>query len=178
MKEALSAHRAEMSVSFPFFIEKTAPVSKAKSLLSYQCRFVGSCDGYQKDFVLSITVPVTTLCPCSKAVSKYSAHNQRSLVTICIRFSKMIWIEELVRMVEESASSEIFSLVKRADEKFLTEQAYDNPRFAEDLVREVALKLEQHPDVVWYTVETENFESIHDHSAYAYLKRDKRPPEI
>jgi len=174
VKKALEAKRAEMTVSFPFFIEKTAPVSKAKSLLSYQCRFFGSFDGRRKDFVLSVTVPVTTLCPCSKALSKNSAHNQRSMVSVSIRFSKLIWIEELVRMVEDSASSEIFSLVKRADEKFLTEQAYDNPRFAEDLVREVALKLDRHPDVLWYTVETENLESIHSHSAYAFLKRDKR----
>lgn len=174
MKRALEAKTAEMLVKFPYFVEKSAPVSGAKSLLKYDCRFWGSYDGKKMDFVLTVTVPVTTLCPCSKAVSVHSAHNQRSLVTVSVRFSKMLWIEDVIRMVETSASAEIFSLLKRADEKYLTEHAYENPRFAEDLVREVAIKLNDHSNVLWYTVETENLESIHAHSAYAFIKRDRR----
>jgi GTP cyclohydrolase I len=174
MKKALCAKRAEMTLKFPYFMEKTAPVSGAKSLLNYDCRFYASFDGTEEDFVLTVVVPVTTLCPCSKAVSARSAHNQRSYVTVSVRFAEFIWIEEVIRMIEESGSAEIFSLLKRDDEKFLTEQAYENPRFAEDLVREIALKLEACPAIVWFAVETENQESIHAHSAYAFYKRDKR----
>jgi len=173
MKRILSAEKAEVSVKFPFFIEKTAPVSKAKSLLGYECRFFASFDGENDDFVLSASVPVTTLCPCSKAISRHSAHNQRSIVTVSVRFSDFFWLEDLIRIVEESASAEIFSLLKRSDEKFLTERAYANPRFAEDIVREIALRLNRHPSITWYAIETENFESIHGHSAYAFLKREK-----
>ena len=174
MKKALSARRAEMTLKFSYFVEKTAPVSGAKSLLNYDCRFFASYDGKKDDFVLTVVVPVTTLCPCSKAVSARSAHNQRSHVTVSTRFGGFLWIEDLIRMVEDSASAEIFSLLKRGDEKYLTERAYENPRFAEDLVREIALKLDACPEVVWYAVETENHESIHAHSAYAFYKRDKR----
>lgn len=174
VKKSLAAEKAEMTVRFPFFIEKTAPVSKAKSLLSYDCRFFAGFAGKRQDFVLSVTVPVTTLCPCSKAISKFSAHNQRSLVTVSTRFSHFFWLEDLIRLIEESGSAEIFSLLKRADEKYLTERAYENPRFAEDLVREVALRLDQQQEITWYTIETENFESIHAHSAYAFVSRDKR----
>jgi GTP cyclohydrolase I len=171
--ESLHASRAEMSVKFPYFLEKRAPVSQSRSLLKYDCQFYGAFDGREFDFVLSVMVPVTTLCPCSKALSAKSAHNQRSLVSVSLRFSHMIWIEEVIHWVEESASADIFSLLKREDEKFLTEKAYANPRFAEDLVREIALRLNKHKDVIWYTVETENFESIHAHSAYAFIEKDK-----
>ncbi len=173
MKKSLNAQRAEMAVSFLFFIEKTAPISGSKSFLGYPCRFFASYDGKKSDFVMTVMVPVTTLCPCSKAISRYSAHNQRSMVSVSLRFSRFIWLEEIIRLVEDSASAEIFSLVKRPDEKHLTERAYENPRFAEDMVREVAVKLDKHKDVTWYTVETENLESIHAHSAYAFIKRDK-----
>ncbi len=168
----LSADRAEMSASFPYFIEKVAPVSEARSLMRYDCRFLAIYDGAD-DFVLSVTVPVTTLCPCSKAISRESAHNQRSMVTVSARFDSFLWLEDLVRCVEESASAEVFTLLKRSDEKYLTERAYAHPRFAEDLVREVAIRLDAIPAITWYTVETENFESIHAHSAYAFLKRER-----
>jgi len=177
IKKKLSAGKAEMSVRFPYFIEKKAPISRAKSLLRYDCRFFGVFDG-NDDFVLSVTVPVTTLCPCSKAISKSSAHNQRSFVTVSVRFTKFVWIEELVQVVEECASAEVLTLLKRADEKYLTERAYARPRFAEDLVREVATRLDQKPEIIWFTVETENLESIHAHSAYAFLKREKRIDSI
>jgi len=172
IRKALNARCASMSADFPYFIEKTAPVSGAKSLMRYDCRFSGTFSK-SEDFVLTVTVPVTTLCPCSKAISKRSAHNQRSLVTVSAKFAKFLWIEDLVRMVEESASAEVFTLLKRIDEKFLTERAYGRPRFAEDLVREVAQRLEQTTEVVWFSVAVESIESIHAHSAYAFLKREK-----
>ncbi|HEY9069109.1 MAG TPA: GTP cyclohydrolase FolE2 [Candidatus Ozemobacteraceae bacterium] len=168
----LSAERAVMSAAFPYFIEKTAPVSEARSLMRYDCRFLAMYDG-SDDFVLTVTVPVTTLCPCSKAISRESAHNQRSMVTVSARFDAFLWIEDLVRCVEESASAEVYALLKRSDEKYLTERAYEHPRFAEDLVREVAIRLDAISAITWYTVETENFESIHAHSAYAFLKRER-----
>lgn len=172
IKRRLHAERAAMSVAFPYFIEKTAPVSGARSLLRYDCRFYGTLDR-AADFVLTVVVPVTTLCPCSKAISARSAHNQRSLVTVSARFTDFLWIEDLVELVEASASAEVFTLLKRPDEKWLTEQAYDRPRFAEDLVREVAQRLDALPQVSWYAVSTENLESIHAHSAFAFLKREK-----
>lgn len=168
----LAAERAEMSASFPYFVEKVAPVSEARSLMRYDCRFLAKFDG-SDDFVLTVTVPVTTLCPCSKAISRESAHNQRSMVTVSARFASFLWIEDLIRCVEESASAEVYTLLKRSDEKYLTEHAYEHPRFAEDLVREVAVRLDAIPAITWYTVETENFESIHAHSAYAFLKRER-----
>lgn len=173
IKKRLSAHRASMTISFPFFIEKSAPVSGARSLMRYDCTFFGAFEE-KEDFVLTVTVPVTTLCPCSKAISRGSAHNQRSLVTVSARFAKFLWIEDLVRMVEASASAEVFTLLKRPDEKFLTERAYDRPRFTEDLVREVAQLMEGAPEVTWYAVSAESLESIHAHSAYAFLKREKQ----
>lgn len=177
VKKRLQARRAELAVSFPYFVEKHAPVSGEASLMRYDCRFWASLDR-SLDFVLTVTVPVTTLCPCSKAISKASAHNQRSLVTVAIRFRRMVWIEEVIACVEASASAEVYTLLKRSDEKELTERAYERPRFAEDLVREVALRLDAHPEITWFTVETENLESIHAHSAYAFLKKDKRRSRV
>lgn len=174
MRRALSAERAEMTLKFPYFIEKKAPISKAKSLMSYECRFFGGFDGNHQDFVLTMVIPVTTLCPCSKAVSVKSAHNQRSLVTVAIRFGAFLWIEDIIKLVEESGSAEVYALLKRPDEKFLTERAYENPRFTEDLVREVVVKLDACPEIIWFAVECESLESIHAHSAYAFFKKDKR----
>lgn len=174
IKNKLGASKAEIAFDFPYFIEKTAPVSGMKSLMQYDCRFLGTLDG-DYDFVLSVTVPVTTLCPCSKAISVKSAHNQRTLLTVSIRFSEFVWLEDLIRIAEESASAEVFSLLKRCDEKFVTEQAYARPRFAEDLVRETARKLDSISEIVWYAISAESLESIHAHSAYAFIKRDKRP---
>ena len=167
------AETAHVEMEFPYFMVKAAPVSKLPSLMDYTARFDAAACGKEIDFVLTVKVPVTTLCPCSKAISQYGAHNQRGLVTVQLRSTDTIWIEDVIAMVESSASSELYSLLKRADEKAVTERAYENPVFVEDLVRNVVVKLEAHPLVVWYKVEAENFESIHNHSAYAVVTRRK-----
>lgn len=170
MKKRFNAQTAHMEVEFPYFIEKPAPVSKARGLMDYRCRFTGSL-GDKKDFVLEITVPVTTLCPCSKEISRKGAHNQRGIVKVNLRFKGFIWIEDIIKIVEASASSPVYSLLKRPDERYVTEHAYDNPRFVEDVVREVASKLETLRGIKWFSIEVENLESIHNHSAYAYLEK-------
>jgi GTP cyclohydrolase I len=161
VKKTLRAKTAHLEVEFPYFIEKEAPVTKSKSLMEYICRFSGS----------SIVVPITTVCPCSKEISEFGAHNQRSLVTVNLRFKKFIWIEEIIQLIEECASCDLYSILKRPDEKFVTEKAYQNPMFVEDVVREIAKRLKADPNITWFTVESENFESIHNHSAYAYVER-------
>jgi len=170
MKKKLNAEESHMAVRFPYFIEKKAPVSKALSLMEYNCSYTGTLRR-KKDFVVGVQVPVTTLCPCSKEISERGAHNQRSVVSIQIRSKKMVWIEELIEYAEESASSPVYSLLKRVDEKAVTEQAFDNPMFVEDVVRELAVRLEQDKRIFWYKVESENFESIHNHNAYASIER-------
>ena len=177
MKSRLDAESAHIEVEFPYFIEKAAPVSKASGLMEYAIAFRGSLNGAGMDLVVEIGVPVTTLCPCSKEISSSGAHNQRGIVRLAVRFKRFIWIEDLIQMVERSASSEVFSLLKREDEKFVTETAYENPMFVEDVVREVAVKLSADPNIVWFTVDSENFESIHNHSAYAFIEVDKRSPK-
>ncbi len=173
IRERLGATVSILEVSFPYFIKKEAPVSKLESLMEYQCKFFGRlCDKYQ-DFILSAIVPVTTLCPCSKEISDRGAHNQRSLVTVSVRYRQFVWLEDLIRLVEDSSSSELYPLLKRVDEKAVTERAYDHPRFAEDVVREVSLKLDDWSAIGWYALECENFESIHGHNAFAFLKKDK-----
>lgn len=174
IKKRLHAQVSVLEVKFPYFIKKAAPVSKLESLMQYECRFYGQHARETKDFVMSAKVPVTTLCPCSKEISDRGAHNQRSLVSISVRCSQFVWLEEVIRLVEDSASSELYPLLKRIDEKKVTEWAYDHPRFAEDVVREVALKCDEWSAIRWYAVECENFESIHGHNAYAFLKKDKR----
>ena len=171
MQEKLHAKTAHLEMEFPFFLEKTAPVSGMKSVMDYTARFDATACGKDIDFVLTVIASVTTLCPCSKAISKYGAHNQRGQVTVQIRSRKAIWIEDVIAMAESSASSELFSLLKRQDEKAVTERAYENPVFVEDLVRNVALRLNAHPEVTWYKVEAENFESIHNHNAYASIEK-------
>jgi GTP cyclohydrolase I len=171
LQKKLHAQVAHIEVEFPYFIEKEAPVTKAKGLVDYQVKFDAAAHGNDVTFTVTVTIPVTTLCPCSKSISAYGAHNQRGYVTLALRSVKPIWIEDMVAMVEQSASSEIFSLLKRPDEKFVTEQAYDNPVFVEDLVRNVAVRCNQHPDITWYKVEAENMESIHNHSAYASIEK-------
>jgi len=175
MKEKLQAESAHIEISFPYFIEKTAPVSGATSLMEYQCSFCGDTDGVDDDFLVGVTVPVTTVCPCSKEISTMGAHNQRSIVRLSLRFRKFFWIEDVIDMVEDSASSEVFSLLKRVDEKFVTEKAFENPMFVEDVVRNVATKLNGIENFIWYSVEAENLESIHNHSAYAYLEKPREP---
>lgn len=170
MKRKLHAKTAHLEVEFPYFIEKKAPVSGARGLMEYVCRFCGSSNE-KEDFYLGVRVPLTTVCPCSKEISDFGAHNQRSVVTVHVRFRKFIWIEDIIRTIEESASSDVFSILKRPDEKLVTERAYQNPMFVEDVVREVASKLTRDSNITWFTVESENFESIHNHNAYAYIER-------
>jgi len=173
MKDRLDAEEAHMEVAFPYFIEKKAPASGTASLMEYGCTYVGTL-GRTRDFVLGVSVPVTTVCPCSKEISDRGAHNQRSVVTIQARFREFVWIEELVETAEASASCPIWPLLKRSDEKEVTERGYDHPRFVEDVVREVALRLDKDPRITWYRVESENMESIHNHNAYASIER--KPP--
>jgi GTP cyclohydrolase I len=170
MKKKLGASTAHLEMEFPYFIEKRAPVSKAKSLMEYTCSFNASLSD-EFDFVIGIKVPVTSLCPCSKELARYGAHNQRSIITLKARYSEFIWIEDLIELVEECGSSPVYSLLKRVDEKQVTEQAYENPRFVEDIVREVTERLTALGNITWFCVEAENFESIHKHSAYAYIER-------
>lgn len=172
LRERLDAEVAHVEVTFPFFIEKKAPVTGKPSMMEYACTFTAQLDG-RMDFVLQVQVPVTTLCPCSKEIADYGAHNQRGVVTARVRFKGHIWLEEVIRMIEESASCELFPLLKRPDEKWVTEKAYDTPRFVEDVVREVALRFDAEDRIVWYEIEVENHESIHAHNAYARLERMK-----
>jgi len=171
MQRKLHAETAHLEMEFPFFLEKQAPATRLTGLMDYTARFEAAACGKDLDFVLTVMAGVTTLCPCSKAISRYGAHNQRGHVTVQLRSDKIVWIEDVIAMVEASASSELFSLLKRQDEKAVTERAYDNPVFVEDLVRNVALRLNAHPDVTWYKVEAENFESIHNHNAYACIEK-------
>jgi GTP cyclohydrolase I len=168
VKEELQADAAHLEMTFPFSIEKRAPVSGTPSLMEYSCRFTGGI-GQDENFSLSIRVPVTTLCPCSKEISSCGAHNQRAEIDLSVQCKKFVWLEDLIALVEGGASSEVFALLKRPDEKYVTEQAYANPMFVEDVVRKVAEMMRQHPDIGWFSVGVESFESIHKHSAYAYL---------
>ena len=171
MQARLNARSAHVEMEFPFFLVKKAPVSGKEGVVDYTVGFDAAMHGNELDFVLTLKALVTTLCPCSKAISKYGAHNQRGEVTVKIRTTRVVWIEDLIALVEASASSEMYSLLKREDEKAVTERAYENPVFVEDLVRNVALKLNAHPDVAWYKVEAENYESIHNHNAYACIEK-------
>ncbi|MBS0658541.1 MAG: GTP cyclohydrolase I FolE2 [Verrucomicrobia bacterium] len=172
--ERLDSEQAQIDIEFPFFLEKAAPVTGMKGMLDYQVKFeAGAKRSGEFDFILTVIVPVTTLCPCSKAISKYGAHNQRGQVTCAVRFNETVWIEDLIRLVEDCASSELYSVLKRPDEKAVTERAYENPVFVEDLVRAVAAKCQEHPLITWFRVEAENFESIHNHNAYALVEGRK-----
>jgi GTP cyclohydrolase I len=171
MQKRFHAATSHLEIEFPYFMAKKSPVSRLESLMDYVARFDAAACGAETDFVLTVKAHVTTLCPCSKAIARYGAHNQRGLVTVALRFTKPVWIEDVVAMVESSASSELYALLKRQDEKAVTERAYENPVFVEDLVRNVALKLNAHPLVTWYKVEAENFESIHNHNAYACIEK-------
>ena len=173
MVERLEAQSGHIEMTFPYFVNKAAPISKVKSLMDYEVTFVGEIDKGEKCFKMKVVVPVTSLCPCSKRISDYGAHNQRSHVTITARTHGFVWIEELVDYAEKHASSELYGLLKRPDEKFVTERAYDNPKFVEDMVRDIAVDLNRDKRIEWYRVESENFESIHNHSAYALIEKDK-----
>jgi GTP cyclohydrolase I len=171
MQQKFNAATSHLEMEFPYFMSKKAPASGKESLMDYIARFDATASRKEIDFVLTVKANVTTLCPCSKAIAARGAHNQRGEVTVQIRFSKAIWIEDLIAIIESSASSELYALLKREDEKAVTERAYDNPVFVEDLVRNVAVKLNAHRDVTWYKVEAENQESIHNHNAYACIEK-------
>ncbi len=174
MMNALDSEEASVEVKFPYFIEKKAPLSGLSSLMDYECKYIGYATGKDKDFVISVKVPVVSLCPCSKEISEYGAHNQRSYVEIKVRYNKMVWIEDLVDIAESSGSAPIYALLKREDEKYITEMSYNNPVFVEDIVRNVSAKLLSDGRITWFEVSSDNIESIHNHSAYALITRDKR----
>jgi GTP cyclohydrolase IB len=170
MKKHLNAASSHIEVTFPYFIEKKAPVSKSPGLMDYTCRLTGSSGPDGKiDFVSEVIVPVSSVCPCSKEISEAGAHNQRGEVRLSIRFKKFIWIEDMIELVEKSGSSEVYSVLKRVDEKYITEYGFSNPKFVEDIVRDIAIKLKEDDNVTWFSVSAENFESIHNHSAYAHI---------
>jgi GTP cyclohydrolase I len=171
LRKRLDAWRAHAEFEFPFFLQKPAPVTGAVGMMDYAVRFSAtSAEDEPGDFMMTVIVPVTTLCPCSKAISQAGAHNQRGEVTCAVRLREPLWIEDLIRLVESCASCELYSLLKRPDEKAVTERAYARPAFVEDLVRDVALKAREHPAIAWCRVEAENFESIHHHNAYAMIE--------
>lgn len=173
MKKRLAAESGHIEMSFPYFVEKTAPVSKVSSLMDYDVTFTGFVNGGKSSMTIKVVVPVTSLCPCSKKISDYGAHNQRSHVTVSVRTQEFVWVEEIIDTVEGQASSQLYGLLKRPDEKYVTETAYDNPKFVEDMVRDIAMQLNADERIIAYTVESENFESIHNHSAYAMIVKEK-----
>ena len=173
MTEILHAEAGHIEMSFPFFMTKFAPISKVQSLMDYQVSFIGQIQNKVTSVLVKIIVPITSLCPCSKNISDYGAHNQRSHVTVQARLRSFVWVEELIEMIEKVGSCELYGLLKRPDEKYVTEKAYDNPKFVEDIVRDVAIRLNADDRITAYVIESENFESIHNHSAYAMVERDK-----
>ncbi|HVN46664.1 MAG TPA: GTP cyclohydrolase FolE2 [Steroidobacteraceae bacterium] len=173
MTARLEADTGHIEMSFPFFVMKRAPVSGVESLMDYRASLIGEHSRGHSDLWLRVAVPVTSLCPCSKQISDHGAHNQRSEITIAARLRRHMWIEELIEIAESEASCELYGILKRTDEKYVTERAYDNPKFVEDMVRDVATRLNDDARVAAYVVEAENFESIHNHSAYARIERDQ-----
>jgi GTP cyclohydrolase I len=173
MTARLDARSGHIEMNFPYFINKTAPVSGVESVLDYDVTFLGERRGEENCIQVRVVVPVTSLCPCSKKISDYGAHNQRSHVTLTARMSGFVWLEELIDIVEAEGSCELYGLLKRPDEKYVTEHAYDNPKFVEDIVRDIAVRLDRDERIRYYQVSSENFESIHNHSAYAQVERDK-----
>ena len=172
-QKRLHAYNAHLELTFPYFMKKKAPVTGAEGIMDYQCTISAATNGGEKiDIVSTIRVPVTTLCPCSKEISKYGAHNQRSIVTLSVRTNSFIWLEELIELIEKEASCEIYSLLKRPDEKYVTEKMYENPRFVEDIVRGVTVRLSDDKRIDWFTIESDNIESIHNHNAYALIERN------
>jgi GTP cyclohydrolase I len=170
MKEHLNAASAHLEMTFPYFIEKKAPVSTSPGLMDYTCSIIGTSDPSGKvDLISEVVVPISSVCPCSMEISDNGAHNQRGEVRLSTRFKKFIWMEDMIELVERSASSEVFSVLKRVDEKYVTERAFANPKFVEDIVRDVAKKLKDDDNITWFSVSAENFESIHNHSAYASI---------
>jgi len=170
MKSHLNAASAHIEITFPYFIQKNAPVTQSPGLMNYTCRLNGSIDSNSRvDLVSEVIVPISSVCPCSKEISNGGAHNQRGMVHLKTRFKKFIWIEDMIELVERAASCDVYSVLKRSDEKYITEKGYDNPKFVEDIVRDIALELKADKNITWFSVEVENFESIHNHSAYAHI---------
>ncbi len=177
MTDRLEAEAGHIEMTFTYFVNKAAPVSGVESLMDYEVTFIGEIRAGRPTMNLKVVVPVTSLCPCSKKISRYGAHNQRSHVTVNVRTRGFIGIEDIIDLVEKEASCELYGLLKRPDEKYVTERAYENPKFVEDMVRDIAAKLNQDDRVAAYAVESENFESIHNHSAYAMIEHDKEAEE-
>jgi GTP cyclohydrolase I len=175
MTQRLDADVGHIEMSFPFFIMKKAPVSGVESLMDYRTSLIGERRGARTEMCLRVVVPVTSLCPCSKRISAYGAHNQRSHITVTVTLKRHIWIEELVEIAESEASSQLYGILKRPDEKYVTEHAYDHPKFVEDMVRDVAARLASDARIGGFVVEAENFESIHNHSAYARIEKGALP---
>ena len=180
MRERLEAEEAHLELRFPYFIHKKAPVTGSPGMIDVQVTFEASSDGNTatgEDFVMGVKAPATSLCPCSKEISAYGAHNQRCEIEARVRFApgKFMWIEDLVSVIEQAASTQVFAVLKRPDEKWVTEAAFDNPKFVEDIVRDLAVRLDREERIVWYQINSENFESIHNHNAYAFIEKDKRP---
>lgn len=173
MVKRLEAESGYIELQFPYFVEKTAPVSGVKSLMDYQVNLIGQIEHGHLDSTLEVTIPVKSLCPCSKKISEYGAHNQRSHITVGVNCTSKLWLNELIKSVESQASAELYAILKRPDEKFITEQAYNNPKFVEDVVRDVANEFDANNKITRYYVHAENFESIHNHSAFAVIDHDK-----
>ena len=178
VRGALEAETAFAEVTFPYFIKKEAPVSGQTSMMNYTCKFLGEVGEAKRDFIVGIEAMVNTLCPCSKEISARGAHNQRGVVRVQLKLGPFFWIEDIIDIIESSASSGLYTLLKREDERYVTEHAYDNPVFVEDLVREVCIGIERLNSFPWFSVEAENMESIHTHDAYAYLERGSRDSEF
>ncbi|MDR2793089.1 MAG: GTP cyclohydrolase FolE2 [Treponema sp.] len=170
IRQDLDAEASFGEIYFPYFLEKTAPVSALSGMMSYRCSYQGEVTAHDRHFTVSISVPVTTVCPCSKAISERGAHNQRGIVKVGLELGPFFWIEDIIAIVEQAASSPVYSLLKREDEKFITEHAYDNPKFVEDVVRDVYISVRNTKKFPRFSVEVENFESIHNHSAFAYAE--------
>jgi len=173
MTTRLNSGGGHLEMSFPYFVMKKAPVTGVQSLLNYQATLAAELKDGRIETRIKVLVPVTSLCPCSKQISDYGAHNQRSHLTISAKIREHVWLEELIDVAEQEGSCELFGILKRPDEKWVTERAYDNPKFVEDIVRDVATRLNQDERIRSYVIEAENFESIHNHSAYARIERDK-----
>ncbi|MEO0108796.1 MAG: GTP cyclohydrolase FolE2 [candidate division WOR-3 bacterium] len=177
VKAELDAESAHLEMDFPYFIEKQAPVTGETGLMEYRCQFIGTLDSHVR-ILLGVTVPITTLCPCSKELARVSAHNQRGEIRVLVRFKGFLWLEDVIALVEPCGSSPVYSLLKREDEKFVTEQAYEHPVFVEDVARDCAQRLDGHPNITWFSVEVVSHESIHNHDAYAYIeKKPDRPSQ-
>lgn len=177
MTELLDADEGHIEMRFPYFVAKKAPVSGVESLMDYQAALLGQRKDGQNQMSIKVVVPVTSLCPCSKDISDYGAHNQRSHITIEARVKGFVWIEELIDIAEQEGSCDLYGILKRPDEKWVTEKAYENPKFVEDIVRDVAVRLNDDERIRSFVIESENFESIHNHSAYALVQRDKDAEE-